>query len=119
VPVATESGVSLIELLVAMLIFAVVALAISGSTLQASLQNRASEAETTAVAYAQDLLECYRLERIIDTTPDGSECSATAPAGFTPAVTVTYPAPGMQVQVTITWTRPMPGGSVTLTTLAL
>ena len=114
----SQRGLSLIELMVASVMFATVALAIGGSTLAAARQNRVSEAHATAAGIAQDFLECMRLERVQGGTINGT-CATTVPPGYavTPNVTTVSP-PGIQLQVTVTWTT-APGGSITVVSQAM
>lgn len=117
-PQGSSRGFSLIELLVAILIFAVVALAISGSTLQAARQNRVSEAQAVATSIAQSVLECLRLERVNGLLASiNCETSNERPGYDVQPPTVTTVSPGVQWDVVVTWTA-APAGSVRMSTLS-
>lgn len=122
--VPSERGFSLIELLSALLLFAIVMLGVANSTIMATRTNRDSERQAVAVNLAHQVLECVKAQIQANRVNAGnpmSDCNpAGAPAGYTvstPALTAgTGSYVGMtRILVTISWTSPLPD-SVTLDT---
>ena len=128
-PGTTEGGFSLIELLCALVLFAIVTLGVANSTLQATRSNRDSQRKAVAVNLGHQVLECakaqYQAGRPISLRTGtqhnaGVDCNpATTFADFTLSnVTVdTATWTGLtRIVVTISWTSPMPD-QITLDTL--
>lgn len=113
-----DGGFSSVESLVSMLVFAVISLGITNSTMTSVRTNRASERKAVAVNLGHQVLACVKSQveagRPIDASNAGVDCNpAGAPAGYT----LSIPAPtagtgefaGMtRVQATISWRSPLP-----------
>ena len=114
---------SLIEILVAMLIFTIIAVGIASATLTSNRTNRSSERKARAVNLAHQVLECAKSQYSVGLTVTGTGCNPTAPstAGFTITGPIATPNPGgfpgmTQLQITVAWASPVPD-RVTLDTL--
>lgn len=112
------AGFSLIELLVAILIFTVIAIGVTHSTVTAVQTSRDSQRQAVAVNLAHQLLECVKSQvragRTIDAANAGQDCNpAGAPAGYVLSGIIVTPDPtgfaGLtRVQMTISWQSPLP-----------
>lgn len=113
-----NGGFSSVEALCSMLVFAVVSLGITSSTVTAIQTNRASQQKAVAVNLAHQSLECVKSQihagRAMTASNAGSDCNPVgAPAGYTLTVPATTAGTGAfvgmtRVQITISWRSPQP-----------
>jgi prepilin-type N-terminal cleavage/methylation domain-containing protein len=122
--ISSAKGFSLIELLCALILFAIVTLGIANSTLTATRTNRDNERQAVAVNLAHQVLECVKAQIQANRVNAGnpmSDCNpAGAPAGYAVSTPSLTPGTGTylgmtRILVTISWTSPLPD-SVTLDT---
>jgi prepilin-type N-terminal cleavage/methylation domain-containing protein len=116
--VQISTGFSLVELLVALIVFSIIAVGVLHSTVTTFQTNRDSQQQAVAVNLAHQVLECVKSQiragRNIDIGNAGQDCNpAGAPAGYTLAgVTVTPNPSGFdgltRIQLTISWRSPLP-----------
>ena len=107
-------GYSLIEVLVAMAIFAIASLSLSAGAVAVIRAGHVSERLTQATILAQDKLEEFRAE--FEPLRDGSD---TRQAGFVRSWQVSFDTPESgvaRIDVTVSWSDPQPH-SVTLVTV--
>lgn len=112
------AGFSSIEVLTSMVVFSMISLGITSSTLTSIQTNRASQQKAVAINLAHQSLECVKSQiqagRSITAANAGVDCNPSgAPAGYT--LTVPAAAAGTaafagmtRVQVTISWASPKP-----------
>lgn len=113
-----NGGFSTIDVLVSTIVFAIVSLGVTSSTLTAIQTSRASQQKAVAINLGHQVLECVKSQleagRPINPANAGQDCNPSgAPAGYVVAV----PAPsagtgaftGMtRLQTTISWRSPLP-----------
>lgn len=120
-------GLTLIEVVVATAVFALVVFVVTAFYFTASSQGAAGRGVTTGVLLAQQRMETLRSRSygaLVSgtTTETVDELGAASPAGrYTRTTVVTKPAPAgaglAQVDVTVAWLEGTVTRSVTLTTL--
>jgi prepilin-type N-terminal cleavage/methylation domain-containing protein len=112
-------GFSLIEILVALVVFSVVAFGVAQATLTSIRTNRESQQKAVAVNLAHQVLECVRSQvragRPISLANAGQDCNpAGAPAGYTLSnLEIEANPTGFEgltrVRIMISWQSPLPG----------
>jgi len=112
-----NAGFSLIELLCALVIFALISLGVATSTVTTIRTNRGSQQKAVAVNLANQVLECAKSQiqagRTISAANAGQDCNpAGLPAGY--SLSGIYVEadpldfPGLtRVQITISWASPL------------
>ena len=109
-----SSGYSLIEVLVAMAIFAIASLSLSAGAVAVIRAGQVSERLTQATIFAQGKMEEFRAE--FEPLRDGSD---TPQAGFVRNWQVSFDTPETgvaRIDVTVSWSDPQPH-TVTLVTV--
>ena len=110
-----DRGFSLVELLVALVVFAIIMLGVASSTALATRVNRDSQRQAVAVNLAHQVLECVKAQiqagRTSAFASALTDCNpSSVPPGFTiSSVTATPNSPitsMTRIQITIQWTTP-------------
>lgn len=126
-PVRDSRGLTLIEVVVATTVFALVVFVVTAFYFTASSQGLAGRGVTTGVLLAQQRMEMLRARSYAalaggTTVETVDELGASSPAGrYTRTTVVTKPAPAgaslAQIDVTVAWAEGAATRSVTLSTL--
>lgn len=113
-----RGGFSLIEILIALLMFTIIAVGVTHSTLTTTQANREAQRQGVAVNVAHQVLECVKSQlragRTININAAGQDCNPVGvPAGFTIADVAVTPGTGAfagltQVRIRISWRTPLP-----------
>jgi prepilin-type N-terminal cleavage/methylation domain-containing protein len=110
-----DRGFSLVELLVALIVFSIIMLGIASSSALSTRTNRDSQRQAVAVNLAHQVLECVKSQiqagRTSAFASALTDCNpSSVPAGFTiSGVTATPDSPiasMTRIQITIQWTSP-------------
>jgi prepilin-type N-terminal cleavage/methylation domain-containing protein len=94
-----EQGLTLVEIIVAIAVFAIIMLALSGTIVNGLQVRRKNSAQAQAVAYANAVIEAYKKDwslesKYIAYNPDDS---STFPTQLTSSTNLPFPASGIKI----------------------